>query len=709
MIYSLLKDKLNARNVSIKLASFFSFVSLVCLFFIVPESLYSQQLFQVAILCGSFLSIAGFYLVGKIGSKTILSLLTLIALSVWCVMSYYRVNPLLLIAVIVPFCMFWNVKSQYIIANGLLLFALVLNLGVLAYDFELTINALIFAVIVYLAAQLFVYIDRNLREKLQANRLKIEQLVAESEQSKSALAMAEHGFENFIDRFIDQFKEPVNVMLGINNILQYNDTNMLRLDYLRRQYITGQYLQDEFNQLLSISTKKTPEIVLNNAPFKLSDVVTVLENRLTLARSEEQINTDVIFNDNLNISIVGDKFRITQVAMAMIDEGLSHLHHGGEITLTVVSEVLTQSDQVRMTFTVFHNSHIDPDHQPETSYGLSSNYFERVFDSLGYDLDFSQMMLQQMGSRLRIESDNTKGHRYSFHLVLPIAEQDTVADFKLSPDSGNHEWYGALRDMNIMVVDDSEETLFVVSELLALAGANVTTEFDGDQAVVRVLDGQTRFDAVIMDIQMANMNGIDATRAIRQQFNKFALPIMGLSISGRDTDVKIALEAGMNDYSIKPFNIIGFIEFLQHSRREQYGYNAEIDSENEKSLRLINIPDGFDIKLALSNLGGDKELYKSILEATLHDWSVNMDQLQGALKRNDIYYAQHVIARFSNNALMLGAVELDNYLRQLNFSLGLRTMDRNGGDDVNFKELAKDIEEHIWQTIAVLKSISDTL
>jgi hypothetical protein len=86
-----------------------------------------------------------------------------------------------------------------------------------------------------------------------------------------------------------------------------------------------------------------------------------------------------------------------------------------------------------------------------------------------------------------------------------------------------------------------------------------------------------------------------------------------------------------------------------------------------------------------------------------------MGQLQGALKRNDIYYAQHVIARFSNNALMLGAVELDNYLRQLNFSLGLRTMDRNGSDDVNFKELAKEIEEHIWQTIAVLKSISETI
>jgi HPt (histidine-containing phosphotransfer) domain-containing protein len=126
------------------------------------------------------------------------------------------------------------------------------------------------------------------------------------------------------------------------------------------------------------------------------------------------------------------------------------------------------------------------------------------------------------------------------------------------------------------------------------------------------------------------------------------------------------------------------------------------------SSQFLTVPEGYDVNAAIANLGNDKQLYLSILDATLREWGTNMNQLQAALKRNDIYYAQHVISRFANNAVMLGAADMDAYLRQLNFSLGLRAMDKDG-EQQSLQELGRELEERIWQASSVLKSVANSL
>jgi len=711
-MYNKFKALLENPHGIIHIGALYSILNIVYMLLVLPHEMLKSQWALFSILVTLAVALLGMPIASSFSKFKYIVLLSAVALNDWAIVSSNDLSSLLVLAMLLPFATMWNNAKRFSVALIYMAVGFLVHLSILAMQDRLFVNDIGIDLVVFGGCILYLSVDRFWREKIYAHAEERQLAELEIERVRSELAAAEESFEMFIERFIVQFKEPVNVIQGINNILQFNDTNIMRLDYLKRQFMTGQYLLDVFDQLIANGSKKTPDINIAKDPFSLDDIVMVIENRLGLARSDMQIEAEVIFNDNVKQNLLGDKFRLLQIILSLIDSALRKVDAGNHLSVTIAAETIALSDNINLQFSVYHNGHASHDDPEEIPKGLTSGYFERMFKTLGYDLNFSALLIEQMNSNLEIIEgiDEGEGSLYTFKLVLPAAEPDFENSF-FAKKNDEYDWYGALRDLNILVVDDSEDTRFVVKELLELAGALVTTENDGDQAVIKVLDGQNRYDCVIMDLQMPNMNGLDATRAIRQEYTKYQLPIIGLSINGFEREIAECLDAGMNHFAIKPFNINAFIDFMHGARKEIRAYNKNDGKEEQgvTSLRLVNIPEGYDVNLALANLGGDEELYLSILESTLEEWTMNMNQLQAALKRNDVHYAQHVIARFANHASLLGAVELDNYLRQLNFSLGLRSLDRGDGEDYDFKDLAKEIEEHIWQTITILKSIGESM
>lgn len=713
-------NKLLSRpNVLAFISSCYMLMITLLFVFATGASLFFDPVGKGIVLVSLGLSLLSFAIWQRVPNRYLVSFHSALAMCLWAYLAYLGAPPVYMLAFIFPFGILWNAKLRYGTGVALFTVAALIKAALVAVTDTISYWQYLYIGFVLLIGLLGVTFDRHLRLAWVKLKNDTEKAQYDKEKAEATLAMAERGFDTMIERFVDQFKEPLAVVMGMNTVLQSYETSRRGMELLNRQFLTGQHLLDLFTQMSANATQKKPHINIQMSPFQMSDVVTVLENQVS-ALSTPTRKVEVVFDDKIFNHLLGDKLRLLQLLQGLLKIAADRLDDGA-ISVSISGRLNECEDEVNITFAISAiGDLLEDDTVPQDLSNLQDPFYEKVFNTLGFNLQFCRVLLEELDSTLLVE-EGPGSLALSFDLLFRADyDHQSVGDYLNIFQRGSEpDWYNALEGYRVLVVDDSEDTLFVLRELLTLAGVSVDTEDDGNHAILRVLDGAKPYDLIVMDLQMPSMTGADVTKAIRQQYSKNQLPIMGLSVSNRPEEIKASLAAGMNDFMLKPFNIHHFIDFAISNmpRRKKdmplpevldSSLKSSVNDEQESTAQYLSLPDGYDVNAAIANLGGDKQLYLSMLKATLGEWGVYMNQLQGALKRNDIYYAQHVISRFANTALMLGATELDNYLRQLNFSLGLRAMDKEG-EQAGLQELARELEEKIWQTSSVLNSVADSL
>ncbi len=709
---------LSRRNILAFISSCYMLMITLLFVFATGASLFIDPVAKGIVLVSLALSLLSFAVWQRVPNRYLVSFHSALALCLWSYLAYLGAPPVYMLAIIFPFGILWNAKLRYGTGVALFTVAALIKAALVAVTDTISYWQYLYIGFVLLIGLLGVTFDRHLRLAWVKLKNDTEKAQFDKEKAESTLAMAERGFDTMIERFVDQFKEPLTVIMGINSVLQSHETSQRGMELLTRQFLTGQHLLDLFAQMSANAAQKKPLISIQMSSFLMSDVVTVLENQVA-ALSTPTRKVEVVFDDKIFNHLLGDKLRLLQLLQGLLKIAADRLVDGA-LSVSISGRTNEFENRVNITFAISAIGELlEDDSVPQDLANLQDPFYEKVFNTLGFNIQFCSVLLEELGSTLLVE-DEQGSLALSFELAFKTDHdpQSVGEFFNVLQRESEPDWYNALEDYRVLVVDDSEDTLYILRELLTLAGASVDTEVDGNQAILRILDGAKPYDIIVMDLQMPSVTGADVTKAIRQQYSKSQLPIMGLSVSNRPEEIKASLAAGMNDFMVKPFNINHFIDFAISNmpRRKKVIPLPEalekslssIEKDEEYNTQYLSVPDGYDVNAAIANLGGDKQLYLSMLEATLQEWAVNMNQLQGALKRNDIYYAQHVISRFANNAVMLGATEMDSYLRQLNFSLGLRAMDKEN-EQAGLQELARELEEKIWQASSVLKSVADSL
>ncbi len=698
-----------------------SYMLMVTLLFVfaVGDVLFDDPIAKGIVVAYLVLTLLSFAVWQRVTNRYFLSVHSAMALGLCAYTAYLEEPPVYILAYIFPFAILWNAKLRYDIGLGLFILAALIQVALVAEVDSINYWQFISISFVSMIGLLGITFDRHLRLAWIKHKNATDNAQYEKEKAESSLAIAERGFDSMIERFVDQFKEPLTVIMGMNTVLQSHETTRRGMDVLTRQYVTGHYLLDVLARMSANAMQKKALIDIQHSSFMISDVVTVLENQISALLMPTR-KVELVFDDKIFNHLLGDKFRLQQLLQGLLEIAADRLIDGA-ISVSISGHPNELEDQVKINFAISAiGDLLEDDTVPPDVENLQDPFYEKIFFALGFNLQFFSALLEDMGSTLRVEEDQGS-LTFRFELIFQTEHNhESIGDFfDKSQRDTEPDWYNALQGYRVLVVDDSDDTLFVLRELLTLAGASVDTEIDANQAILRVLDGAKPFDMIIMDLQMPSLSGEATTQAIRQQYSKGQLPIMGLSASNRPEDIKSSLAAGMNDFMVKPFNINHFIDFaVSHMPRRMTeiplpdlleNSSSSLDEDSDVNVsQYLSLPDGYDVNAAIANLGGDTQLYLSMLDATLREWGVNMNQLQSALKRNDIYYAQHVISRFANNAAMLGAIEMDSYLRQLNFSLGLRAMDKQS-EDAGLQELGRELEERIWRVSSVLKSVADSL
>ena len=249
--------------------------------------------------------------------------------------------------------------------------------------------------------------------------------------------------------------------------------------------------------------------------------------------------------------LLGDAIRLKQVLMNLLSNAIKFTPAGGQVCLTVEE---TGADRTKAAY-LFSVS--------DTGVGIAEEDMSRIFESFeqvgsnhsrsqgtGLGLPISLNIVECMGGRLQVKSQPGKGSEFYFSISMPFGEMTKAVPSETVENS--------FEGMCFLLVEDNVLNAEIASDLLSFEGAQVELATDGVQAVARFLQSETgHFDLILMDVQMPNMNGLDAARAIRASDHPDAqsVPIIALTANTFQEDRDMAREAGMNDFLAKPLDM----------------------------------------------------------------------------------------------------------------------------------------------------------
>ncbi len=257
-------------------------------------------------------------------------------------------------------------------------------------------------------------------------------------------------------------------------------------------------------------------------------------------------------------------------------------------------------------------------------------------------------------------------------------------------------------DVSVLLVEDNEINQMVATEMLMMANITVAKAGTGIEAIEMVRDGS--FDAVLMDVQMPEMDGLEATRIIRQKYDKDLLPIIAMTANAMKGDRERCLAAGMNDYVPKPIDSKELFSALRRNiswmQSVTMTFVEEQDSLAEEMCQLPASMPGIDVKAGIGRLGGNAMLYVKILNEFRSGYIDIVDVLRDALAENDIEHAlrlSHTIKGLAGNC---SAIDLHSSVQDLESGI-------KDGKVEEYEHLLSKFEADVKQVMASISALND--
>ena len=375
---------------------------------------------------------------------------------------------------------------------------------------------------------------------------------------KNALRRAEEGSRaksSFLFAMSHDLRTPMNAIIGYAELMEAHwDEKEVTTNYLQKLKGASQFLLALIGNVLEIARIESGKETLNEAPWNLMK----LEETLDILLDREISRKQLTVNRNVNIrhaNVYCDALKIREIIMNLLSNAVKYTAEGGKIVLEIEEKPSVQDDFMTLQIRVSDNG-----------IGISKEYVPHIFDAFtrersssesgiigtGLGLHIVKSFVDLMNGDISVESESGKGTCFTVEISCrKVPEEELQQQMEEQPENVS------LAGRRLLLAEDNGLNAEIAMTILQDAEAEVELAADGKIAVDMLKDAPVGYyDAVLMDIQMPNMNGYQATGAIRKLPDERAkIPIIAMTANAFEEDRQAALAAGMDDYVAKPVEI----------------------------------------------------------------------------------------------------------------------------------------------------------
>lgn len=386
-------------------------------------------------------------------------------------------------------------------------------------------------------------------------------------QMQKALAQANAANEAksaFLANMSHDIRTPMNAIMGFTDLLEkHDDDGEKRKDYIHKIKLSGKYLLELLNNILEMSRIESGKAILDERPWGLEQ----FDNTLLSIFREEMERKHLQFHKEIHVEhdyIWCDSAKVQEIFFNLVSNAVKYTPEGGIITMR-----LNELPSDREGYTIYQTEIED------TGIGISKEFLPFLFDEFtrernttqckisgtGLGMPITKKLVNLMGGSIAVESEVGKGTRFTVVIPYRIADKKTMEEsYETAAEVAVNEFTG----YRLLLAEDNDLNAEIATEILEEVGFAVERARDGVICVEMLQNAEPGYyDLILMDVQMPNLNGYQATEKIRSlPGERGRIPILAMTANAFEEDKQQAFAAGMNGHIAKPIDVAVLIESL---------------------------------------------------------------------------------------------------------------------------------------------------
>ncbi|MGD2024075.1 MAG: response regulator, partial [Desulfobacterales bacterium] len=440
--------------------------------------------------------------------------------------------------------------------------------------------------------------DITERKRMEDEIIEAKQIADEANKAKS----------DFLANMSHEIRTPMNAVIGMTHLALKTELTAKQKDYLHKIQSSANSLLGIINDILDFSKIEAGKLDMESVDFNLEDVLDNLGNLISV-KAQEKEDLEVLFATAQNVPryLVGDPLRLGQILINLANNAVKFTDTGEIVVSTDL--VKKNKDRITLKFSV-----------SDTGIGLTEEQAGKLFQSFtqadtsttrkyggtGLGLTISKRLVEMMDGQIWVESEPGQGSTFAFTATFGLGREEVKKRF--AP-------VGDLRGMKVLVVDDNPTSREILRDMLESFSFEVTLAATGQEGITEIekADKDKPFDLVIMDWKMPGMDGIEASKHIKENPNIKHIPqVVMVTAYGREEVMQKAEKIGLDGFLLKPVSPSVLFDTIIQAQGEEVPDTSPIAPGRGNAEALANIK-GAKILLVEDN-EINQQVAKEILE-----------------------------------------------------------------------------------------------